>query len=415
MNVLNLLTTSSEYITFAVEEVAVGALQALDWLIGWLFSNMGYVAIGVLVFTLCLKTIVLPLDIYSRVKTKKQSLLMEKMRPQMEKLQKQYANDKNMYQQKVLELQKASGYNPLGACLPMVVSLVVFIVVFQSFSTYSNYATLESYNEMVRAYNLSVAEYVLTDEEGQTVNKDGFLIATKVDELGENYEIAYKINYDNFTTAYVAENGTQPFEEGILESDKMEIVSSFIRKNARAAAAESYRAEEKYSSMLWIGSMWYPDSMLQRQVPSFADFSSAITRVASTAAGYEESYNEVTFDLGEEKDTYNGYFVLILLAIGLMFLQQFIMMRSQKASNELSSVDGSAQRTTKWMMILMPIMYGVFSFFYSAAFSLYMITNTVYSLVSTLIINKAVAVSFAKKEARGELQRKSSRSNKMRK
>ena len=88
--------------------------------------------------------------------------------------------------------------------------------------------------------------------------------------------------------------------------------------------------------------------------------------------------------------------MLIILAIGLMFLQQFIMMRSQKAANELSSVDGSAAKTNKWMMIIMPIMFGVFSFFYSAAFSVYMIVNTLYGLVSTLIINKIVSVRFSK-------------------
>ena len=81
-----------------------------------------------------------------------------------------------------------------------------------------------------------------------------------------------------------------------------------------------------------------------------------------------------------------------------MFLQQFIMMRSQKAANELSSVDGSAAKTNKWMMILMPIIFGVFSFFYSAAFSVYMITNTLYGLISTLIINKIVTVRYANRD-----------------
>ena len=74
------------------------------------------------------------------------------------------------------------------------------------------------------------------------------------------------------------------------------------------------------------------------------------------------------------------------------------MMRSQKAANELSSVDGSAARTNKWMMIIMPIMFGLFSFMYSAAFSIYMIVNTLYGLISTLIINKVVTVRFANKE-----------------
>ena len=55
------------------------------------------------------------------------------------------------------------------------------------------------------------------------------------------------------------------------------------------------------------------------------------------------------------------------------------------------------------MMIMMPIIYGIFSFFYSASFSLYMITNTLYGLITMLIINKSVDVWFKKKEERGEL------------
>ena len=86
-----------------------------------------------------------------------------------------------------------------------------------------------------------------------------------------------------------------------------------------------------------------------------------------------------------------------------MLLQQWISMRSNKAVNELSTVDGSGAKTNKWMMIMMPIIYGIFSFFYSASFSLYMITNTVYGIVTMLIINKCVDVWFKKKEERGEL------------
>ena len=95
---------------------------------------------------------------------------MEKMSPQMEKLQKQYANEKQLYQQKVLELQKKSGYSMFGACVPMIVSLVIFIIVFQAFSAYSQYATVESYNDMVRSYNSVVERYELTEE-----NSEGFL------------------------------------------------------------------------------------------------------------------------------------------------------------------------------------------------------------------------------------------------
>ena len=169
---MNLLANLSQGVLgYGIKSIPEIQLNWIGTVIQWLIEGIGIIGVGIIVFTLILKTIVLPLDIYSRIKTKKQSLIMEKMRPQMEKLQKQYANDKNLYQQKVMELQKKSGYSMFSACLPMIVSLVIFIVVFNAFSTYSQYATLESYNDMVRDYNSVVEQYVYDE----TTNPEGFL------------------------------------------------------------------------------------------------------------------------------------------------------------------------------------------------------------------------------------------------
>ncbi len=407
---LNLLTTSLNH-TVGVAPVDPGELSGIGWVIGWifdLFSNFyGAVALGVIVFTIVLKTVVLPLDIYSRVKTKKQSLLMERMRPQMEKLQKQYANDKNMYQQKVMELQRANGYNPLGACLPMIVSLVIFMVVLSAFSTYSNYAVLHDYSEMAKCYNESVSYYVMTDE--NDASNEHFLKVVEVNghtEYQANYEkfaVYYEEYYNNLHANDTDADGN-PVENkfnkteyaGLSEQDKWEVVSNFIELHARESAAQYYVENSDGIHFGWIGNLWYPDSMLNKEVPDYAKFTSATTRAGVTIS--EIDYNSVTYNLEAQKNNYNGYFVLIVLSIGLMFLQQFITMKSQKAANELSSVDGSAARTNKWMMIIMPIIFGLFSFMYSAAFSIYMITNTLYGLISTLIINKVVTVKYANQE-----------------
>lgn len=412
MGILNLLATTSEnFYTVGVLPVSAGELSGIGWVIGWifdLFSNFyGAVALGVIVFTLALKTLVLPLDVYSRVKSKKQSLLMERMRPQMEKLQKQYQNDNNMYRQKVMELQKANGYNPLGACLPMIVSLVIFMVVLSSFSTYSNYAVLRDYSEMAKYYNESVSEYVMTDD-GDSADKH-FL-------KSEDFEgsTVYRVDFERFANHYEPiyneahkddkdENGN-PVENkfdkteylSMSEQDKWETVSDYVELHARASAADWYRNNSDGIHFGWIGNLWYPDSMFNKEVPDYSKFTSATTRAGITVSAAD--YNSVTYDLGAEKAHYNGYFVLIVLSIGLMFLQQFITMRSQKAANELSSVDGSAAKTNKWMMIIMPVMFGLFSFMYSAAFSIYMIVNTIYGLVSMLIINKVVTLRFEKEE-----------------
>lgn len=406
--------------------------KTLDWLgliIQWLIEGIGIIGVGIIVFTLILKTIVLPLDIYSRIKTKKQALIMEKMRPQMEKLQKQYANDKNLYQQKVMELQKKSGYSMFSACLPMVVSLVIFLWVFNAFSSYAQFATLESYNQMVRDYNSVVEQFVISED-----NPTGFLQETTLSDGSTDYYVDFtafaaaytgaevsavteeqeKAVYTSLMADYKEATGTQIAEgaENSADADtreavRMTLVSYYIDDRAAEYVAEKYM--ERYESQsgshfLWVRNIWYPDSMLSREIPDFASFRSSVSS-ATVDDSYEESYNKVTADLSQQKQNYNGYFVLIVLSIGIMLLQQFVAMRSNKATNELSSVDGSAQRTTKYMMILMPIIYGVFAFMYSSAFSIYMITNTTYSLITTLIINKAMNVWFSKKETQAEHNR----------
>lgn len=401
---MNFLATlpaeSTGFISFMVKQISQIELNWIGEIIKFLVEGIGITAVGVIIFTLILKTIVMPLDVFSKVKTKKQSLIMKRMRPQMEKLQKQYANDKAMYNQKVMELYKKNGYSMLGICLPTVVSLVVFMVVFSQFSTYSQYANLELYRGMVTAYNEVAQEYVYDEEN----NAEGFLIAAK-DSDGEE---VYRVDFGKFEEYYTANRAQNDPTYEVLtadvetENDMFIIIKDYMAEFARDASAQYY--EENNQGFLWVGNIWYPDSMLNKEVPTFDKFVSSLSR-ASDLSNYEESYNEVTAHLDKQKDTYNGYFVLIVLAIGMMFLSQFFMMRMQKDMNELGTVDGSGQRTNKWMLILMPIIYGVFSFFYSAAFSLYMITNTLYSFVTTLIVNKTLDVKFRKLEERQELDK----------
>ena len=109
--------------------------------------------------------------------------------------------------------------------------------------------------------------------------------------------------------------------------------------------------------------------------------------------------------LDEQKTQANGYFVLIVLSIGTILLQQFVSMRTQKEQQKYSTVDGQGGSQQKMMMIVMTLMFAVFSFMYSSSFSIYMIMSNLFSLVSMLIINKLVDISMAKKE-RKALQEK---------
>ena len=97
------------------------ATQSLDWLtsiITAIVTSVSSVMLGVVLFTLVLKVITLPLDYFSRASMRKSSLKMEEMRPELEKLQKQYANDKQLYQQKMMALYKKRGIPPSAPACP---------------------------------------------------------------------------------------------------------------------------------------------------------------------------------------------------------------------------------------------------------------------------------------------------------
>ena len=90
----------------------------LNWLghiVRAIIEWVGPVGLGVIVFTLILKLITTPFDVYQRIKMRKQSLIMRNMKDDLEKLQKQYANDKQTYSMKMMELQKKNGYSMFGA------------------------------------------------------------------------------------------------------------------------------------------------------------------------------------------------------------------------------------------------------------------------------------------------------------
>ena len=141
--------------------------EGLNWLgriIQWIVEIVPNIGLGIVLFTLILKVITLPLDVYSKASMRKNSLKMEKMRPQLEKLQKQYQNDQKMYNQKMMEMYKKNGYSMFGACLPMIVTLVVFMIVLGAFSDYSQFTNVDVYRQMAESYNGAVLAYAADTE-----------------------------------------------------------------------------------------------------------------------------------------------------------------------------------------------------------------------------------------------------------
>ncbi|MBQ4587153.1 MAG: YidC/Oxa1 family membrane protein insertase, partial [Clostridia bacterium] len=72
----------------------------------WIIELVPSMGLGIIIFTVVLKLITLLPDYWSRASMKKNNLKMEKMRPQLEKLQRQYQNQPQIYNEKIRALYK---------------------------------------------------------------------------------------------------------------------------------------------------------------------------------------------------------------------------------------------------------------------------------------------------------------------
>ena len=186
---------------------------------------------------------------------------------------------------------------------------------------------------------------------------------------------------------------------------------AYFQSIGSAASANVFR-NEKNPGFLWVKNVWYPDVSYNHPIQNYSGgmgsfkttFNSGIRSPkweGEKSIGEvisEANYNALTADLSAEKSQPNGYFVMIIISIGLMLLSQFITMRSSKTANQYQTVDGQGAASQKIMMVIMPLMFAVFGFMWSAAFTIYNIISSFISIVVTIATNFVIGRIFNKKE-----------------
>lgn len=108
-------------------------VQGMTSILEWLFSissmiGLPYYGVAIILFTIIIKVLLYPL-------TWKQMTSMRRitdLQPKVQELQKKYANNKQMLNQKVMELYSTEKVNPYSGCLPILVQLPILWAFYQA-------------------------------------------------------------------------------------------------------------------------------------------------------------------------------------------------------------------------------------------------------------------------------------------
>jgi YidC/Oxa1 family membrane protein insertase len=346
-------------------------------------TNYGW---AIIVFTVALKVIMSPLDFFNKKVTEKNAKVQALIQPEIAKIQKQYGNNKQVVNQKTMEVYKKYNYNVTGSCLIMMLNLgltlFIFITLFAGLNSMAAYKVGYQYQEMEKVYSEQV---IATDY-------DDYLAAY-------NAQIATYITGEE-TIADVTETEkaeAKLFAEGVV-AGKTE--TEMLTTINTAVLAKYNQVKE---SWLWVSNVWKSDTPWTKSVDTFDEFvkMAGITykdslgenevetfkvRLSANKAADTTIYNNVMSAVASENKE-NGYLIIPILAVAAtvlsMLASQGKLKFKRKKSGEAEVPASPMPKSGGILMaVLLSGLMGYITITYNSVFALYILVGSLFGLAT---------------------------------
>ena len=100
----------------------------LKWFLGFLADAFKSGGVAIIVFTIIIKTLMLPLT----VKSIRSSKAMQELAPKIKEIQKKHGSDRQAASAAQMSLYQQYGVNPMAGCLPMLIQMPIFFGVYRA-------------------------------------------------------------------------------------------------------------------------------------------------------------------------------------------------------------------------------------------------------------------------------------------
>ena len=307
-------------------------------ILAWIRSWVGSWGWSMVVFTIMVRLVLTPLDIKSRVSMRKTS----KLQPQMQALQKKYANDKEKLNQKTAELYKKEHVNPLSSCLPLLLTWPILIAVFGAMRMAANKELLIQLGQILNNEIPQLERWLWIKNLWMP---DSIFAAAMPD-----VRTLQQIPADQWLSWF---NTLDANNLPVLIKDMGLTAESFAQANLGKTLADIVEAMQQNAA--------YVEAVAVK--PGWT-FNLLITQLSLV--------NE-----------YNGLMLLPILSAVSQLAMTKIMGNSQPTD---PSAPGAS--TGKFMQYFFPIFSLIICFSYSAAFALYWVAGNLVSMGQTYAINK---------------------------
>ncbi|MFI3300764.1 MAG: YidC/Oxa1 family membrane protein insertase [Candidatus Gastranaerophilales bacterium] len=327
-------------------------------------GNYGW---AIILLTLIIRLAMWPLNVSQQRSMK----MMQTLQPKLKAIQERYKNDPQKMQTKMMEFYKENKFNPMGGCLPLLVQMPIFILL---------YSALMSPQFIQMAGDTSfgfVKRLDTTLRATAGVSYDGVMGASANDTfvLGKTAKI------------YLTDGE-------IIENAKIEKYNKALEIQGEFTPGENI---DYKVSLDYINLKFDQLNQIEKAEINVTDMNTKETELVT----FEKmgSVLASSFPTIEVKQSFHYDVLLLIILFGLtMFLSQKIMMASQKQSSQNS--DQTQQAIQKSMSTFMPIMIiGTFVIIpIPAGVLLYLVTSNIVQIAQTVIVNKQIDLEQERKK-----------------
>lgn len=305
-------------------------------LIKALHSIINNYALTIIVFTILIKLVMMPLNLKSRRST----MRMSSLAPKQKALQEKYKDDQEKLNQKLQELYRKEGVNPMGSCLPMLISMVILFAMFYALRTFANEQLVSQF--LTFYHNPEIDPHTLVEPFLWIKNlwMPDSPFATYMPDVQSLRMVDFKVWND--VSAKLVAAGTIPEALNFANAnDLTNYITQVVTPFVSSAAYAPYIAP-----VVGLGNL--------------------------------NILGIIRFSIYQEG---NGWFLLpILSVVSQIFMQKLTMKNTQ--------MDPSQESSQKMMIYVMTFMSLYFCASYNSAFALYWVVSNIYAIIEQIGFNK---------------------------
>ena len=219
-------------------------------IIKW-FAGVGSIAVGIILLTLALKTILFPLDFWQKRSSRKMTAQQALMKPELDEIQAKYQNNPEMMKYKQQEVykkyntNKSVGTGCVGMLVYMIVTMLIFFTLFSGLTNISRSKINYEYNTLkdtyITTYNNAIDEN--SEEEARALAQAQ--VTAQYEDIKEGFLSIKNIwRPDNWSTVFpdgdqfLKSTGTKfgvyeyTLQQGENESDTIKVKYVYISTNS---------------------------------------------------------------------------------------------------------------------------------------------------------------------------------------